>query len=251
MKNLEPKVLVMDVETSPIIAYVWELKDITVALNQIKQDWAVLAWGAKWLNEPASKVMYEDQRGRADKYNDKQLLQNLWKLLDEADVVITQNGQSFDGPRLNARFIFHGMKPPSPYKHLDTYRIVRQVAKFTSNKLEYLTDKLCSKYKKVTHGKFPGMTLWKECLAGNLAAFEEMKRYNVLDVLSTEELYNKIKPWKPARMPDTHYVPAKSPRCGTCGEYALQKRGHIVSKKGIHQRYQCHKCGIWTVGGKV
>lgn len=251
MLNLEPKTLVLDIETSPIIAYVWGLKDQNIGLNQIKQDWAVLAWGAKWLNDPVSKVIYEDQRGRKDVYDDKRLLQNLWTLLDQADVVITQNGQSFDGPKLNARFIFHGMKPPSPYKHLDTYRIVKQVAQFTSNKLEYLTDKLCSKYKKITHGKFPGMVLWKECLAGNLEAFNEMKRYNVLDVLSTEELYNKIKGWKPARMPNTHYVPKDSPKCGVCGKYTLRKKGIEFTKRGPMQKYQCTSCWHWTQGGKA
>ena len=119
--------------------------------------------------------MYRDQRNAKDILDDKAILKPLWKLLDEADIVITQNGKNFDSPKLNARFIMHGWAPPSPYKHLDTYQIVRQAAKFTSNKLEYLTEKLCTKYKKLEHAKYPGMVLWTECLAGNRAAWNEMR----------------------------------------------------------------------------
>jgi len=84
------------------------------------------------------------------------------ELLDQADILITQNGQAFDSPKINTRFILNGMKPPSPYKHLDTYKIAKKVASFTSNSLEYLTDKLCIKYKKLAHAKFPGMLLWRK-----------------------------------------------------------------------------------------
>jgi len=176
------RTLVFDIETTPITAYVWGLKDQNISLNQIVKDWSVMAYGAKWLGE--KKVYYQDTRHDRD---DKKVLQGIWKLLNEADIVITQNGQSFDGPKLNSRFILNGMQPPSPYKHLDTYRIVKRVMEFTSNKLEYLTDKLCTKYKKLHHHAFPGMSLWSECLKGNMKAWEEMKTYNIHDVLSTED----------------------------------------------------------------
>src|ERR1017187_8428682 len=176
------KVLVLDIETAPIIACVWGLKDQNIGLNQIQRDWSIIAYGAKWLGDPATKMMYEDLRNFKDITDDTKLLKSLWKLLDEADILITQNGQSFDAPKINARFILHGMKPPSPYRHLDTYRIVKRVTEFTSNKLEYLTDKLCTKYKKLHHHKFPGMSLWNECLKNNRAAWEEMKIYNIHDV---------------------------------------------------------------------
>src|ERR1700722_10331801 len=145
------KVLLFDIETAPIIGYVWGLWDQTVGLNQIKSDWHLLSWSAKWLDDPASKVMYMDQRNEKNIENDKNILKALWKLLDAADVVITQNGIRFDSKKVNARFILNGMKPPSSYKHIDTCKIASRVFGFTSNKLEYLTDKLNTKYKKLKH----------------------------------------------------------------------------------------------------
>lgn len=58
-----------------------------------------------------------------------------------------------------------------------------------------MTDKFCKKYKKLKHKKFPGHELWKECLKGNKEAWNEMRKYNIHDVLATEELYNVLKQW--------------------------------------------------------
>lgn len=234
---MQSKCLIFDIETSPIQAYVWGLRDQNISLNQIVEDWKVLAWGAKWLGE--SKIHYEDVR----KQTEKQILQGIWELLDEADIVITQNGQSFDSRRLNARFIQHGMCPPSPYKHIDTYLLIKRVADFTSNKLEYLTAKLCTKYKKLDHGKFPGMSLWNECLKGNRKAWDEMKVYNIHDVLSTEELYTKIRAWGPINMPKVYGNEAS---CTVCGSPA-QRRGP-VNGKPTQQRIHCKnsECGRWS-----
>lgn len=242
------KVLVLDVETSPILAHVWGLYDQNVGLNQIVEDWSILAWAAKWLGEPASKTIYMDTRGQKNIRDDRRILKTLWDLLDEADIVITQNGKRFDGPKLNSRFMLLGMNPPSPYQHLDTYQIVKRVAEFTSNKLEYLTEKFCVKYKKLSHKRFPGMSLWNECLKDNMAAWEEMKEYNIHDVLSTEELYDKIKAWAPQTMPSVHS--AENGKCSTCGKATLQKRGMSYTKMYKLQRYQCKSCGSWMTGKK-
>lgn len=242
MRN--PKILVFDIETSPMEVYAWGLKDQNIGLSQIKTDWRVIAWAAKWLNEPKSTIKYMDQRSRSIA-NDRPLLEVIWDLLDMADIVITQNGRNFDSKKLNARFIEHGMTPPSPYQHLDTYQIVKKVAKFSSNKLEYLTERLCTKYKKLTHKSFPGMSLWTECLKGNKKAWDAMKRYNIHDVLSTEELYNKVKGWTPKNMPESH-----SAGCPRCGSFNWVRRGFNLTKRGTFQRFQCQNCGGWMQGEK-
>jgi len=234
---MDAKTLVFDIETFPIVAYVWGLKDQNIGLNQIKDDSSIAAWGAKWLGE--APVMYQDRRNMSE----RSLLKGIWKLLDEADVVITQNGKSFDSKRLNARFIHYGMKPPKPYRHIDTYLLAKHAADFTSNKLEYLTKTLCKKYQKTSHPKYPGMELWKGCLNGDKAAWDEMKGYNIGDVLSTEELYERLKPYGPKNMPRLYLSPS---RCKLCGS-ETQRRGYDKSGKTIVQRVRCKSldCGKW------
>lgn len=247
MKN---RVLILDIETAPLEAYVWGLRDQNISLAQIKKDWFVMAWGAKWLD--SKDWIYADQRYAKPMDNDKKILENLWTLLDQADIVITQNGKRFDAPRLNARFIMHGMRPPAPYRHLDTYQLVKQVAEFTSHKLEYLTDKLNTKYKKLHHSKFPGWSLWTECLNGNKAAWEEMKKYNIHDVLSTEELYNKIRAWAPETMPKVFNITDKARECSTCGHVGQMREGKPrMAKEYKYVQHSCLKCGVWQKGERI
>ncbi len=242
----EQKVLIFDIETAPIEAYVWGTRDQNIALNQIKNDWYVIAWAAKWLSEPS--VFYFDQSRKKTMADDKELLQPLWKLLDEADIVITQNGTKFDSRKLNARFIMHGMKPPSPYKHLDTYQILSRVADFTSDKLEYYTDKLCKKYKKLKHDKFPGMELWTECLKGNKKAWAEMKKYNIHDVLATEELYLTVRAWTPQNAPAVYSGVSV---CRVCGSDNLQQRGYVYTRVSKFKKASCSDCKAWSLSSRM
>jgi hypothetical protein len=238
------RVLIVDIETAPILGYVWGLWDQNVGLNQIKCDWHILSWSAKWLGDPPNKVMYADQRNAPNIEDDKKLLKPLWKLLDEADVVIWQNGKQFDHKKLNARFILNGMQPPSSYKQIDTLSIAKRHFGFTSNKLEYLSGKLCHKYKKLTHKKFPGFELWKECLAGNKEAWSEMEKYNKHDVLALEELYTKLIPWDNT-VNFNLYTEGEENVC-SCGAQAFVKNGFYYTAKGKFQRYLCNECGSET-----
>jgi uncharacterized protein YprB with RNaseH-like and TPR domain len=240
-----PKVLFFDIETAPIAGYVWGLWDQNVALNQIKDDWFVLSWSAKWLND--DKVMYEDLRGTKKVRSDKKILPGIWQLLNQADIVVTQNGKKFDVKKLNARFVIHGFQPPAPYKHIDTLVLAKKHFGFTSNKLEYLSNTLNEKYKKlVGNRKFEGFNLWKECLAGNLQAWKEMESYNKYDVLALEELYKRLIAWD-STINFSLYNEDEGHVC-TCGSTKLHARGYTFTSAGKFRRYQCQECGKWSKG---
>lgn len=243
----QPKILVVDIETAPLLAYVWGMWDQNVGLNQIHQDWYVLSWSAKWVG--SSKVMYADLRDAKDKHTDKTLLPGIWKLLDEADIVVGQNSKKFDTKKLNARFVMNGMQPPSSYKHIDTMLLAKKHFGFTSNKLEYMTDKLCTKHKKIKHAEFGGFELWKECLAGNKKAWREMERYNRMDVLSTEELYTKLIPWDSTINLNIYREEGVVPQC-SCGSVKLHRRGYYYTAVAKYQKWRCEKCGKETRTGK-
>lgn len=241
-----PKVLLLDIETAPMLGYVWGIWDQNIALNQIHTDWYVLSWSAKWLDDPPSKVMYMDQRKAKNIEDDYTILKGIWGLLDEADIIITQNGRKFDAKKLNARFIMHKMQPPSSYKHIDTLAIAKKHFGFTSNKLEYMTDKLCTKYKKLKHAKFSGFELWKQCLKGNQEAWKEMEKYNKYDVLSLEELYQKLSPWDNT-VNFNLYHDDEDHIC-KCGSRDFKHNGYKYTETAKYRRYKCKVCGHETRG---
>lgn len=236
-----PKILLIDIETAPLVSYSWGLFDQNIALNQIKQDWNIISFGAKWLNLKDPKVIYHDQRKAKNIENDKPLLEKLWKLMDEADIIVSQNGRRFDTKKINARLVFHGFKPPSSYRQIDTLQLAKKHFGFTSNKLEYMADKLNVKYKKLKHDKFAGFELWKECLKGNQKAWKEMEKYNKYDVLSLEELYSKLIPWDNSVAFSIYNIDSHT--VCTCGSTEFNKNGFFYSSTGRYQRYSCKKCG--------
>ena len=235
IKKQSPKILVFDIETAPIKAYVWGLWNNDVGLNQINSDWHLLSWAAKWYGDSEDKVMYMDQRNKENIEDDSEILGAIWKLLDEADIVITQNGRKFDQKKLNARFIINGFLPPSSYKHIDTCVIAKKHFGFTSNKLAYLTDKLCKKYKKLSHAKFTGFSLWEECLKNNIEAWKEMEEYNKYDVLSLEELSAILMPWDNGInfniYHDSDFIVCE------CGSLEFRKAGFYYTNTGKFQKY--------------
>lgn len=187
-----PKILFLDIELAPLRAALWSIWQQGVGLNQVESDWFILSFCGKWAH--SGEVIYKDLRGKVSEEDDSELVEALFDLLNQADIVVAHNGRKFDVKKINARLLLNGFPKPSHYRVVDTLEQAKQQFSFTSNKLEYLTDKLCET-KKSTHGKFAGYVLWSECLKDNPEAWDEMESYNKLDVLSLEELYSVLSSW--------------------------------------------------------
>lgn len=241
-------ILTFDIETAPCLSYHWGLWQQNIGLNMMLRDWALLSWSAKWVGE--DEVMYNDCReffdgSAASMFNeidDHNVAVGVWELLNQADIVITQNGVKFDVRKLNARFLRHGLQPPSSYKHIDTFKVAKRHFGFTSNKLEYMTDKFCTKYKKLKHGKYPGFELWKQCMLGDEAAWEEMREYNQYDVLSLEELAFKLAPWS-NQIPSLDLYHNGDENLCFCGSTEWVADGFAYTNLSKFARFKCAECG--------
>lgn len=244
------KILTLDIETAPLESYTWGIWEQNVGLDMIKTEWSILSYAAKWLDKKT--VMYADTGGRgvAKVRDDKKLVGEIWKLLDDADIVVAQNGARFDLKKINARLIVHGFGPYSPVRVVDTLSVAKKHFGFTSNKLEwqskYLTDSPKSK-----HRKFPGFELWSEVLKDNPQAWREMEKYNKQDVISTEKLYLKQRPWIANHPNVGTYNLRADVECPKCGSNHLQARGRAVLQAGVYWRYQCQTCGGWSRGKQM
>ena len=242
--NGDIKILCFDLETFPILGAVWSLWNNNVGINQIERDWSILSYAAKWVGSDMTveNVIYNDVRNQKDINDDSKLLQELWDLLDEADIVLTKNGDRFDIPKLNARFVMAGLPPPSHYKSIDLDKICKRHFGFTSRKLEYLSNELNEKFKKLKHSKFAGYEMWKQCLARNIDAFNECKEYNVHDVLATEELYYTLAPWSDKIGSFFLYSDDKEFKCN-CGCKEVKHVGYAYTALSKFDKYQCANCG--------
>jgi DNA polymerase elongation subunit (family B) len=231
-----PKILCFDLELAPLLLEGWGLYDQNFGLNQIVQDWSILSYAAKFLHK--DKIYYKDVRKLKNKENDKDLILTLHELISEADILLGHNIDKFDLKKINTRFIFWGLDPIPPRQTIDTLKIARRHFSFTSNKLEYLA-KFLKCQEKLSHSKFSGHTLWRECLKGNQEAFKEMELYNKQDVLTTIEVYEKLIRYDNS----INFQIYEQKRICTCGSTEFFKNGMKYQKAGIFQIYRCSKCG--------
>jgi DNA polymerase elongation subunit (family B) len=234
-----PKILILDIETSPILAHVWSIWQENIGLNQIVKDWHILSFSAKWYKE--KEIFYFDQRNEKNIEDDKTLLKKLSTLINQADVIVGHNLDKFDIKKINARLILNELQPLIEPKQVDTLKLAKKKFAFTSNRLEYLTNKLCTKYKKSSHKKFTGFELWTGCLKGDIKAWKEMEKYNKLDVLSLEELYTKLSVFVDPIRHENYRDSINKDKCD-CGSH-LQKWGHYVTTKGKFTKLRCPDCG--------
>jgi hypothetical protein len=243
-----PRILLIDIETAPKIAYVWRTFKENISVEQIVSDTHLLSFAAKWLGE--REIIYSDQSRSRQMSDDTRLLKQIHALLDEADIVIAHNGQAFDLPFVLTRMAAADIPPPSNFRQVDTYRVAKKQFGFTFNKLEFLAKALKCKVRKNPHKRFPGMELWKECLARNQEAWDEMRTYNIDDVRVLEEVYMKLRPWIEGHPNVGMYRNYDRPSCPVCGGTHMVRRKLYYTNTNIYPLYRCSDCGKYARGRK-
>lgn len=244
MANKKTRILAFDLETAPSMGAYFELyREGNIVWNTA--SWFVMSWSAKWLDEDKvmAKGLPDYPLYNKEPENDRELMKDLWKLIDEADIIYAHNGDEFDVKKMNARFIKHGLPPPSPYKTIDTKKVAKRYFKFDSNKLTDL-GKYLGLGEKLETG---GFGLWKKCLQGDRDAWKLMIKYNKQDVLLLEEIYLTLRPWM-TNHPNTNLTNNTLTACPNCQAAKLQKRGYTYTRVSIRQRYQCTSCFAWCSG---
>jgi uncharacterized protein YprB with RNaseH-like and TPR domain len=181
------KILLLDIETTPLQVYTWGLWDQNIGINQIIKATEMMCFGAKWLGE--KKVTFKSVH-----HDGKQaMLEELHKMMDEADVLVGWNSAAFDHKHINREFVENGFAPPSATKDLDLMSVVKSNFQFPSNKLDYVSQKL-GVGAKVKHS---GFELWIGCMEDDKKSWVEMKKYQIQDVELLDKLYDILLPWFP------------------------------------------------------
>ena len=251
-----PEILILDIETLPMEVFTWGLKQYAgrLPIESVIKDWCIVSWSAKWLFD--DKVMGESLTPlEATNRDDWRILEELWHLFEEADILIGHNLDRFDAKKANARFIVNGRGKPLPYQTVDTLKQSQKHFEFSSHKLNWLSQLLINKKKLDT--KFE---LWARCsnpvlkidtkgkaityttVKDQSDAIDEMLEYNKNDVLLTEEVYIELRPWMTSHPNLGLYVETDEEVCPLCMSSELKWLGYYITPANRFRSFRC-ECG--------
>jgi uncharacterized protein YprB with RNaseH-like and TPR domain len=234
------RVVIFDIETMPLKGYVWDVWKQNILPSQLIDDWVILSWAAKDLmrGEVRGDVLTPKE---ALKRDDERIVDSLWEEFDDASILIGHNIVDFDVPKSNTRYLFYGKNPPSPYRTIDTLKILKYSFRMTYNRLDYVNSFLGLTQKMANDG-FP---LWDKCSRGDPDALEEMSMYNKQDILAEEELYLAVRAWDNRHPNIGLFFDDTKTRCKHCGSDNLKiLDGHpYTTPLGTYDSLRCGNCG--------
>lgn len=228
----KPKILVIDIEWKPALAYVWRMWKENIQPDMLVDHGGMLCFCAHWHGTKEYMFYSEWKDGR------KGMAEAAKHLLTEADAVVHYNGIKYDIPKIRGEVVLAGLEPFPQVSQIDLMRTVKTFG-FNMNRLAYVAP-LLGVGKKLDH---EGFALWKKVMDGDEVAQRKMERYCVQDVKVTVQLYDKIKPF----IKNHPYIQEEGGpnRCPTCGSDHTQKRGTRSTRMFRVQRNQCQTCGSW------
>lgn len=239
--KINKDIIVYDIETSYTLSATWGIYDQNVAA--VIREPYILSCAWKYLGDKETHVVSlpDFKLYKNDRHNDRELVEYLHELFNNAKIVVAHNNNSFDYKWIYSRFAVHGIKPPAPCQSIDTLLIARSKFKFNSYKLKDL-----GKYFKLG-GKVDtgGINLWIKCVELNdKKSWSLMKKYNKQDVVLLEKLYKHILPFI-TNHPNIALISDNKIACPNCGSVHIEKRGFSYSRIGKYQRWQCKDCSSW------
>lgn len=216
---------------------VWGLYKQRIPHDNIIEDWITLSWAAKWLDKPEmmSDILTPDECIKRD---DKRILESVWKLIDEADIIVAHNLKKFDIRKLNSRFLINRFMPPAPYGMIDTLIESQKTFAHSSHRLDYLGRLIRNEGKISTD-----YGLWVRCENGEQQALDYMIKYNREDVTLLEEVYLWMRPWIKAHPNMGVFMELDKPVCRVCGSKNIVSNGSYYTVAGKYRSVRCADCG--------
>lgn len=233
MKKSKAKILFFDIEVSRDIVggygNKWDFKVVKTYKHQ-----ELMCFALRWKGE---KKIHYVSRNHPGGY--EALVQALWTVLDEADIVIAHNGNKFDIKMANRFFVKEGLPPVSPFKSVDTLQVARSTFKFQSNSLNDLCD-----YLEIGEKKKIGYADLEDDFLNNPTPKIErlMEQYNKQDIVLLEKLYERFLPFI-KNHPNLGDITQTDHICPKCASPNIEPYGSSPRRTGRVKAYRCHDCG--------
>lgn len=229
----QAKILFFDLEVSRAIVAgygnKWEFKVVKFLQHQ-----KLMCYAYKFQGDKKITFIHMHQ---FKTYRD--FVQSLADVLSEADIVVAHNLKRFDEPMSNTFFVTEGIKPPTPYKTVDTLLVARRVFKFPSNSLNDLAEHLGIGSKlSITYADLEDDFMSAKPKRKTIKLMDE---YNRKDVEILERLYDIELPHMKNHPNVAVYGDGSG--CPACGHPKFwTERGLRVTSTMRYKSLRCKKC---------
>lgn len=245
----KPKILYMDIETTPNMAAIWRPGKQHVGYDQILKRSQIMSISWAWDDTKVKAACFDLNKYdwyAKDDDADFRLVKMFEELTRSADVVVAHNGKKFDVAVLRARMIKYNLPDFKPFLVDDTYTMTKDIA-FMSHKLDDLGEFLDIGRKK-PHGN--GYEWWVAIMRGDDKTLTNMMKYNAVDVERLRGLYKRIKPYTKTGLNMAIFTGERG-ACSSCGKVgSLIARGYHYTTAGKRRSFQCKVCGKYQSEGK-
>jgi DNA polymerase elongation subunit (family B) len=239
----KPRILLYDIETSLQPVAVFQLAgNDWIDPSSILAERHLISVCWKWYGNAkvhSVSLLDDPKRFAADPHDDRHVAEVFHKVLQEADVLVGHNSDSFDLRYLKTRMLVHGLPALAPMSTLDTYKVAKKHFMLNSNKLDYIA-RLLKIGKKMDTPK----GLWMDVLRGSRKAVSTMVKYNRHDVILLEKVFSRLRPYMDNHINRELFSKEGCPRCGSS---KIQSRGYHRAISRVYRRFQCQNpvCMGW------
>lgn len=258
--KLPYKLLIYDIETSPIKAWIWRPGDQIVRHDQLDVQYSmyeILTLAYKWHGEKEVHILTGEN-----------ILRDFDKLVKQSDATIGKNSDNFDVKHINTQRMLQDL-PPLPQwinQAEDLEKQLRRYFAFPSQSLDYIAKllgtggkikmerqdwidimnmRVMERFRSLNHTKTILNDISTELFKSNYVtvmhlgaiAFAKMCKYNKKDVLDTEFILNKVLPH--VKLRKNANVLSGGDGCITCGSKRLLKGKVVTAGKTKYQEFEC------------
>lgn len=234
-KKSKIKRLFFDIETSYNVVSTWRVGyKINIGPENIIKERAIICICWKWQGE---KKVHSLQW---DKGDDKKMLIEFIKVLNEADEIIGHNSDRFDIKWIRTRCLYHRVPMMPDYQSLDTIKAAKSGFLFNSNKLDYINKFLGGKGKMETGG----FKLWQEIIVDNNSkSMKKMVDYCKQDVEVLEEVFQTLNQYIKPKVHHGVAIGKDKTDCPNCGSGNIKANGlRYLASGGTRQCCLCNDC---------
>lgn len=246
--DYEPKILIYDIETSQAEFKFkrWWTGKINEYINtkSMIREPQIITIAYKWYGEDTVHTIEWDY------WSDKRLVTEFMEIYNSADMVIGINNDDFDNRWITGRAAKYNIDVNANVKSFDIQKKAKSAFRIPGYSLEFMCDYFGVETKKYKHS---GINMWNAIentdnsysVKEQEEAMAEMVHYNIIDVLATEDLYNRLRKYF------THVVHlgvlkgSNKLSCPECGGYNFELYDTTVTASGTIQRImRCKDDGV-------